>query len=445
MECAGEISMFQSQRDQTGKKNHKKVAVGYDLGRNFAQISYCALEETEPETVSAVAGTEQYNIPALLCKRRGVGQWYYGKEAIKFAREEDGILIEDLITLAQRGEDVMVEGEAFDPAALLTLFVKRSLSLLSLRVPFNQIEAFMFTVEELTPRMVDVLEKVAVGLKLGDARICFQSHMESFYAYTLHQDKELWKNDVVIFEYHDTLKSLCLECNTRTMPQVVFIEQTDYPEMGRRVWKEDEEAKIQQMEELDQLFLGIAKESLQDRIVSTVFLLGDGFKENWAKESLKYLCRNRRAFQGNNLYSKGACYGMLERLNPSKEWKDYVYLGADKLKANIGIKALRRGEDSYYAVLDAGTNWYEASADFDLILESGNTVDFVITPLTGGNVTNRILALEGLPERPKRTTRLNVHIEMTAVNQAAITIEDMGFGELFKSSGKAWTQTVMVQ
>ncbi|MDE5907256.1 MAG: hypothetical protein K2H52_00690 [Lachnospiraceae bacterium] len=437
--------MFQSQRDQTGKKNHKKMAVGYDLGRRFAQISYCALEETEPETVSAVAGTEQYNIPALLCKRRGVGQWYYGKEAIKFAKEEDGILIEDLITLAQRGEDVMVEGEAFDPAALLTLFVKRSLSLLSMRAPFNQIEAFMFTVEELTPRMVDVLEKVAAGLKLGDARICFQSHMESFYAYTLHQDKELWRNDVVIFEYHDMLKSLCLECNTRTMPQVVFIEQADYPEMGRRVWKEDEEEKKQQMEELDQLFLGIAQESLRDRIVSTVFLLGDGFKENWAKESLKFLCRNRRAFQGNNLYSKGACYGMMERLNPSKEWKDYVYLGADKLKSNIGIRALRRGEDSYYAVLDAGTNWYEAAADFDLILESGNTVDFVITPLTGGNVTNRILTLEGLPERPKRTTRLNVHIEMTAVNQAAITIEDMGFGELFKSSGKAWTQTVMVQ
>ena len=57
-------------------------------------------------------------------------------------------------------------------------------------------------------------------------------------------------------------------------------------------------------------------------------------------------------FQGNNLYSKGACYGLLERLNPSKEWKDYVYLGADKLKANIGIKALRRGEDSYYALLN---------------------------------------------------------------------------------------------
>lgn len=436
--------MFQGQKENTGKKNYKKVAVGYDLGRNFAQISYCGLEETEPETVCAVAGTEQYNIPALLCKRRGVGQWYYGKEAIKYAAEEEGILVEDLLMLAERGEDVIVEGEAFDPAALLTLFVKRSLSLLNLRVPLNQMEAFMFTVEELTPRMVDVLGKVAAGLKLQTPYICFQSHMESFYAYTLHQSRELRKNDVMIFEYNEILKSLCLECNARTVPQVVFIRQADYPEMGRRVWKEDEEAKRQQMEDLDQLFAGIAQECLKDRIVSTVFLLGEGFKENWAKESLKLLCRNRRVFQGNNLYSKGACYGIMERLSPGKEWKEYVYLGADKLKSNIGIKALRRGEDSYYAILDAGTNWYEAAAEFDLILESGNTVDLVVTPLTGGSVTNRILTLEGLPQRPKRTTRLNVHIEMTAVNQAAITVEDMGFGELFRSSGKAWTQTVMI-
>lgn len=437
--------MFQGQKDAAGKKNNRKVAVGYDLGRTFAQISCCDLEGNEPETVSAVAGTEQYNIPVTLCKRSGVGQWYYGKEAIKFSKEEDGILVEDLLTLAERGEDVVVEGEAFDPVALLTLFVKRSLSLLNMRISLNQIEAFMFTVEELTPRIVDVLGKVAVGLKLKTSRICFQSHLESFYAYTLHQDKELWKNDVMIFEYNELLKSFCLECNTRTIPKVVFIDQMEYPEMGRRVWKEDPESRKQQMDELDQLFLDIAGENLRDRIVSTIFLLGDGFKENWARESLKVLCRNRRVFQGNNLYSKGACYGMMERLNPGEEWKEHVYLGADKLKSNIGIKALRHGEDSYYAVLDAGINWYESTSEFDIILESGNTVEFVITPLTGGNVTNRVITLEGLPERPMRTTRLNVHIEMTAVDQATVTIEDRGFGELYRSSGKAWTQTISLQ
>ena len=316
---------------------------------------------------------------------------------------------------------------------------------MNMHTSLNQIEAFMFTVEELTPRIVNVLGKVAAGLNLKASHVCFQSHMESFYAYTLHQDRELWKNDVVIFEYHDHLKSLCLECNMRTAPKVVFIEQREYPEMGRRVFQEDEEAKTRQMDELDQLFLGIAQEALEEKSVSTVFLLGDGFKENWTRESLRFLCRGRRAFRGNNLYSKGACYSMMERMNPSEGWKEYVYLGDDKLKSNIGMRVLRRGEDSYFAVLDAGVNWYEAAADFDIILEDGNKVDFVITPLTGGNVTGRSVTLEGLPERPKRTTRLNVHIEMTAVDQAVVTIEDMGFGELFKSSGKAWTQTILLQ
>ena len=237
---------------------------------------------------------------------------------------------------------------------------------------------------------------------------------------------------------------LCLECNRRTRPQVVFIERRDFPGVERRVWKEEEAGRQLQMEELDALFLHLAGEALSGRMVSTVFLLGDGFKESWMKESLKFLCRNRRVFQGNNLYSKGACYGMRERINPGREWQEYVYLGDEKLKSNIGLRALRQGEDSYFAVLDAGTNWYEAFSEFEIILEEGNTVEFVITPLTGGNVTNRSVSLDGLPERPGRTTRLNVQVEMASVNQAVVTVSDLGFGELFKSSGKAWTRTITV-
>ena len=223
-----------------------------------------------------------------------------------------------------------------------------------------------------------------------------------------------------------------------------MIGQEEFPDILRRVWSENEEERERQKQELDLLFGHTVQEALDGGVVSTVFLLGDGFKEGWAKESLKVLCRNRRVFQGNNLYSKGACYAMVERLNPGEEWKKYVYLGADKLKSNIGMKALRRGEDSYYAILDAGTNWYEAASDFDIILESGNTVDFLITPLTGSGVLERTVHLQGIPDRPRGATRLNIHIEMTDVNQASVTIEDLGFGELFPSSGKAWSSTIQV-
>lgn len=434
--------MFQ----KDGKKTGRRIAVGYDLCRKYAQISYCDLTEGEPETVSAVAGTEQYNIPAVLCKRAGVGQWYYGKEALNFAKQQEagGILVEDLLTLADRGEEVMVEGNAYDPVALLTLFVKRSLVLLGMHVPMAKIEAIMFTVEDLTPRMVDVLLRVAGGLSLEKANVSFQNHLESFYAYTLHQNKELYQNDVVVYEYNSVLKMMCLSCNEHTTPKVVLIGQQEYEQMLRRVWSTEEETCKSQKEDLDELFDGIIKESLADRQVSTVFLIGDGFKEDWARESLRTLCRGRRVFQGNNLYSKGACYGMLERLSPSEKWKQYVYLGEDKLKSNVGMRALRNGQEAYFAVLDAGSSWYETSADYEVILESGDTVEFIITPLTGGKVMDRKVQLTGIPQRPRAATRLSVHLEMTSVNQANVTIEDLGFGELFPSSGKAWSSTITI-
>lgn len=436
--------MFTGLKEQTEKKNSGKVVVGYDLGKTASQISYCALNTDEIETVSSVAGTEQYNIPTVLCKRSGVNQWFYGKEALKHAKEENGILIEDLLTLAQRGEEVLVEGESYDPVALLTLFVKRSLSLLNLRVSFDQIAAFMVTVEELTPQMVEVLNKVVSGLSLKAGHILFQSYVESFYYYMLHQPAELRKYNVMIFDYNNSMKSICFECNKKTSPQVVFINSNGYPDMARVHWPAEEAEREILKKRLDEEFLRIAKAELEGSLFSTVYLLGDGFKEGWASESLRYLCRNRRVFQGNNLYSKGACCGAVERLCPSEEGKAHVYLGADKLKSNVGMKVLRRGEDSYFAILDAGTNWYEISADFEVILEEGNTIDLIITPLTGDNVVDKRITLEGLPERPRNTTRLKFHIEMTAVDQVMVTIEDMGFGEIFPSSGKGWTQTITV-
>ncbi len=436
--------MFTGQRDQTGKKNNGKVIVGYDLGRSISQISFCMPDGSDAKTVSSVAGTEQYNIPTVLCKRSGVNQWFYGKEALKYAKEEGGILVEDLLALAERGEDVVVEGEAFDPALLLTLFVKRSLSLLNMQVSLNQIDAIMFTVEELTSRMVDVLGKVAGGLQLNIKNIYFQSYLESFYYYILYQPKELWVNKVLVFDYSGNMKSLCFECNKKTSPQVVFITRNEYPEIGRVIWPEDEMQKQQLRKKMNEQFMQVASKELAEGIVTTIYLLGDGFKENWAGETLRMLCKTRRVFQGNNLYSKGACFGAVERANPSEEGKNHVYLGKDKLKANIGMRVLRRGEDSYFAIMDAGTNWYEVSADFEIILESGNTVDFLITPLTGENVVDKRIVLEGLPERSERTTRLRIHIEMSAVNQIVATIEDMGFGELFPSSGKGWTHSISV-
>ena len=64
-----------------------KIIIGYDLGNAFSQISYSYLsQDCEVETLSCVAGEEHYNIPTVLCKRQGTGQWLFGREALRFAQ-----------------------------------------------------------------------------------------------------------------------------------------------------------------------------------------------------------------------------------------------------------------------------------------------------------------------------------------------------------------------
>lgn len=428
-------------KEGTVKKNKGKVVIGFDMGDVYSQISFLSHTAAEPETVSAITGTELYNIPTVLAKRPLVSQWFYGREAVKYA-EQGGIVVDNLVSRALRGEEVMVENESFDPIALLALFVKRTLSLLTMHVSMKDIEAFMFTVEHLDNRMVEVLNRLVGYLQLDCPHISYQSHVESFYAYMIHQPRELWQYQVLVLEYNDILTSMRFECSRNTTPEVAFIHCMKHEDIKRRIWSEDEDVRKGEMAELDEIVCDTASNILKEGDITTVYLLGDGFKETWASETLKVLCKNRRVFQGNNLYSKGAALSIMDKLYPSEISKTHVYLGEDKVKSNVGLRALRRGEESYLALLDAGTNWYEVNTDMDILVEEGNEIGFLITSLTGGHVIEKNIVLDGLPKRPRGATRLRIHIEMTNVDTLAVDIEDLGFGELIESSGRAWSQIV---
>ena len=82
------------------KTGNSKMIVGYDLGQSNSQISYYSADTTKVVTAASVAGTQIYNIPTVLCKKYGVNQWLYGKEALRAATADEGILVDNLVSLA---------------------------------------------------------------------------------------------------------------------------------------------------------------------------------------------------------------------------------------------------------------------------------------------------------------------------------------------------------
>lgn len=404
----------------------EKVIVGYDLGNKYAQIScYVTGSEEEIRTLSSVAGSSVYTIPLALSKRQGVNQWFYGSEAIRYAGEEEGILVENLLKLARDGEPVQIDGAPIDPVALLTLFLKRSLGLLSQVTNTERIGALMITCEELDHRMLEVLTAATEGLHLKTDQICFQSHVESFYYYNLYQPEELWQHKTILCEYGDaSIRTYCMECNRHTTPVVAYMEEREFPFP---------------VPESDEKMQEIAKKLCENQMISSVYLIGEAFSRDWMKESLRYLCKGRRVFQGNNLFSKGACYGMMERLTPGENGKNHVFLGRDKLKSNIGMKVLRQGEESYQTLLDAGINWYEAKNTMEFYLLEGRAVEILITSLTGkGNRIARIVP----EELQEGIIRLRISVEMRDDTHLKVELEDLGFGTFRAATHHIWKEEI---
>jgi len=418
-----------------GFLNSSKLIVGYDFGNEYCQISYATSADGKVETISQVAGAEVYNIPAVLCKKAGTNQWYHGRDAIRQAEEQEGILVENLWNLAVDGELVVIDGESYDPVSLLALFFKRSLGLLSLVGSPEKFTALMITCPVLDREILDMLYSVVDSIHLKRDRVTFQSYAESYYSYMLRQPEELWVYMSVLFDYREEeLKVYRMECNRRTVPIVVFIETEAYgklPETGEDGGKAARDA----------VFGKIVEKVCRDTRIRSVYLVGDGFAGDWMKDSLRSLCKGRRVFQGNNLFSKGACCGMQERLQVSEAGRSHVFLGKDKLKANVGMEVLHRGENSYCALLDAGVNWYEAEQVAEFYLQDGGELTLTVTPLMGKDVRLEQVVLDNFPGA---IARLRLHLYLEEENSLVVEVEDLGFGEFRMPSGRVWRQTIRI-
>ena len=429
------------------RKTARRYVLGYDLGEEVSQISFLSSDSDLPETLSTLAGAEAYNIPTVLCKRADVNQWFYGKEALAKIENEAGIRVDHLLEKAKAGKRVDVDGTGYDPVSLLTLFIKRTLSLLSMEMSMDMVDAIVFTTNIMDSRMIEVLSDVTGALALPVKNIFYQSYEDSLYNYMLYQPEDLITHAAIVCDYSfGTMTVYDMKLNHKTTPIVVTIDKDKYDSMAlpEGHFSENVERKGEQIARLDEKLLDFATHYMEGRIVSSVFLLGEGFREQWMQKSLEFLCRTRRVFQGNNLFSKGASIAAREKVGPTGRLEKYVLLDADKLKSNVGFMVKKQGKEAYYALLDAGENWYDVKRSLDVILELEAFIEIIVIPLTGGERKVHRIELEGLPMRPVRTTRLRINVSMKAADLVVLRIEDMGFGELFESSGQIFTKELSV-
>lgn len=130
-----------------------------------------------------------------------------------------------------------------------------------------------------------------------------------------YQPKELWQYESALF-YCDAqeIRAYMLRrlntVSTKSRDMFVTVEEVANAHM-----KELEAIypvlNVDKAKDADESFKSFIQNVFDKKVVSSVYLTGEGFENNWYPNSLKVLCNGRRAFLGNNLYSKGACYSSM--------------------------------------------------------------------------------------------------------------------------------------
>ena len=396
----------------------RDILIGIDFGKTESQLCYYDRKAREPVSLSMKVGSSQYEFPTCLCRNIEQDVWYFGREAVYYSKEES----------------VQVGAEEFMPWELIGIFLEKILKALGVVEPVKHTKCLAITVERLTAVAVENLQKACESIGFSREAYMLQDYSESFYYYTLCQKPEYWSRSVGWYAFdQDEVSFRRLSMTSNMKPILVSLEKpvsATLPALPQEAYQRDMD------------FHKFIQETLGGGMYSSILLTGNGFHQEWALKSVALLCKHqRKVFYGNNLFSKGACYSAKEKLE-DRELKKYLYLSDALVKYNIGMDMMIMGSPAYYPIIQAGKNWYECRTSFDLLLDDTDQLTFYISQMQSNDKQKVSMPLPGLPSRPNRTTRLRVCLECQSETICKITVRDMGFGELFPSSKKIWTETI---
>ena len=313
---------------------------------------------------------------------------------------------------------------------LLMEFVKQALE------RFEEIEQLVFTVPVLDVDIARMLKGIGQRAGVSKEHIYVQDYKESFCNYMLYQPKELWQYEAALFQCdrHEVKAYMLRRIHAgygRGRDAFVTVDEVANAQM-KELAAIYPVLNVDRAKEADIQFRQFVQSVFEKKLVSSVFLVGEGFENNWYPLSLKVMCNGRRAFLGNNLYSKGACYTAYGR---SLEHADTpVYLDETKMMDQICLKLRVLGKERWYPLVPWGTRWYEADSQCEILLENADDIEIHIESLAGAEVQVERISLSGLPKRENYTLRLQVKVMLLDERRCRISFRDMGFGEFFAAT-----------
>ncbi|MGN0383448.1 MAG: DUF5716 family protein [Eubacterium sp.] len=398
----------------------RNLMIGIDFSSDNTQVAFLN-ENNEPQSMSTIPDEQRFAIPSVLYHNTKLDEWYIGDEAIVKCKEDKGILIKRIPETYESEEKYI-----FQFMKSLKMIIETNCGM--------RVSHVVITIEKLEIPLMETLYSVMESLGIKHDNVKIISHSESFIYYVLNQHKDIWINRVMMLDFSKMgLVYRKLHVSHGRKPLVASLIEQDFKEQVQYDMLDSEGGR----KFADRLISEFVEKEFRQNAFSSVFLVGCGFMgEEWNPNTMAAICDNRRVFKGTNLQSHGAAYAVKEFFYFAT-LSEYIFACTGRTKVNVYVAIEQDGKPRQLVLSKAGTNWYEAGAKAEGIL---NDVDYVRltvqSPITKASKTINI-DLSDFPKRPRKTTRVKIILSYKNDTNFSVTVEDLGFGDFYETSGKS--------
>ncbi len=304
-----------------------------------------------------------------------------------------------------------------------------------------RIARLVITVPKISAGLMDMLVYCSDRLKIPRERIRIISHTESFLYYVLSQKREIWNNQVGMFDLSDDFLCYYEMKVQRGMRKVTVVADREELDEGFNL---DILSTPSGVKLADKILCSCGERFLQKKLFSSIFLTGKGFEtQDWAADFMKLVCARRKVYVDTALFVQGAAYKAAD-MERDKTSYPYVLICDGRLDTTVSLKVMHRDQEDQLVLAAAGDNWYEARTTLELILDNQQYLEFMISAADPKRRKAVKMTLEGFPERNDKSLRIQLQMSFLDERTMAVTVKDLGFGEFYPSSGAVVRQEVML-
>ncbi|MFT4105709.1 MAG: DUF5716 family protein [Lacrimispora sp.] len=378
-------------------------------------------------------------IPTVICRKKDEDAWYIGEEAYAYTLVGEGIIVDKLIKMVRKDGTATLGGTKYEGLDLLKTFLKKILKLPMEEFFSDEVKQLVITLQKVDGKLMDGIMYCADDLGIPRDRVHIISHTESFVYYALSQKKEVWSNQVAVFDlsedsfhYHELkiqrgLRKMVVMAEEQALEESFNLDILDTPSGGKLA---------------DKILSSCAERLLQKKLFSSIFLTGKGFSNHeWASDSMKILCSRRKVYMEPELFARGAA---VKGMDYVQEKTSFICICQGRLHSTVSMRVLHKERENQLIVASAGDNWYESRSSVDLIVDGQDYVEFMVTPMDPKQARLVKIPLEGFPKRPDRTTRVGISVGFLDEKTMAVVLKDKGFGDLFPATTAVVRQEVML-